>query len=149
MSCEALQEKSSQSYKVTRLGEFSFIGRLHTLGSGFENYISSPHFGLLFSTVPVMYLFWAKMGWVPIWATFSKTYLVTLQVGKCLKREKICGRHVHLFMYAHTYKEITVFIYLTAIWRPLVFSTWWMGANCCRTVAENAEKAAEEIRELF
>jgi hypothetical protein len=39
--------------RVTRLGEFSPIGQLFTLGS-FLNIISSPNFGLLFSTEKVM-----------------------------------------------------------------------------------------------
>jgi hypothetical protein len=41
--------------RVTRLSEFSPIGRLFTLGSFFENERSSPNFGYFFSDVEVTY----------------------------------------------------------------------------------------------
>jgi hypothetical protein len=73
--------------RVTRLGEFSRIGRLFILFNVLNITNVWQNFGLLVFTVPVTYSFWQKMGWATFWATFSNTHLVTLpqrDVGKNL-----------------------------------------------------------------
>jgi hypothetical protein len=60
--------------------------RLFTFGRYFANDSSSTHFGLLFSAVKIMHLFWTKMHWATFWANFSQTHLVTLAIytdGRC------------------------------------------------------------------
>jgi hypothetical protein len=48
---------------------------VHTLGSFLK---IAQNNGLLYSNVPVMYLFRQKMGWATFWATCSQTQLITL-----------------------------------------------------------------------
>jgi hypothetical protein len=38
-------------------------------------------FGLPYSKLKIMYLFWQKIGWATFWANFSQTHLVTLMSG--------------------------------------------------------------------
>jgi hypothetical protein len=58
---------------VTRLAEFSLIGRFFTFGIVFKNTeVVQIQFGLLFSCVLIMYvIILAKKGWVTFWAIFS------------------------------------------------------------------------------
>jgi hypothetical protein len=70
--------KTALAVRVTRLGDFSQIGCFFTLGSFSKITDGTQIFGLLFSNVPVMYLFRQKMGWDTFWATFLQTHLVTL-----------------------------------------------------------------------
>jgi hypothetical protein len=64
--------------RVTRLGEFSPIVSLFSLGSFFEKFRSRL---LIFSTVShgkSCGLILAKNAWAVFWASFSQTHLVTL-----------------------------------------------------------------------
>jgi hypothetical protein len=61
---------------VTRLGEFSLIGRLFSLGSFSENNLKN------------YVLIVAKMCWVTPWAIFSQAHLVTLKPDRFSKQEK-------------------------------------------------------------
>jgi hypothetical protein len=66
------------SFRVTRLGEFSPIGRLFSLGSLLKITEVAQHSGLLFSSFQFLYKFRQKMAWVTIWAISSQTHLVTM-----------------------------------------------------------------------
>jgi hypothetical protein len=71
--------KTVSGTRMTRLGEFSPIGRLLSLGS-FFNYKRSWKFCGSFSPLKKIcrYIFWPKLGWVAFWVIFSQTHLVTL-----------------------------------------------------------------------
>jgi hypothetical protein len=64
--------------RVTRLGEFSPIGLLFSLGSLLKITEVAQHSGLLFSSFQFIYKFWQKMAWATIWAIFSQTHLVII-----------------------------------------------------------------------
>jgi hypothetical protein len=67
--------------RVTRLGEFSPIGRLFMyFGLLFENYKSSSNYRAIFSTVKLS-IDTDKNG-AAFWAILSQTYLVTVQLKK-------------------------------------------------------------------
>jgi hypothetical protein len=63
---------------VTRLGEFSPIGRLFSFNSFLKITKVANIFWPLFPTVKVYNKFWQKMDWAKFWAIFSQTHLVTL-----------------------------------------------------------------------
>jgi hypothetical protein len=67
---------------VTRLGDFSPIGRLFSLGSVLKIKLAAKMFGLLLPTVPVMYYFRRIIGWATFWATFSQSHLVTMKTDQ-------------------------------------------------------------------
>jgi hypothetical protein len=60
---------------VTRLGEFTIMSWLFTLGSFFK---ITEVAQILFSTGKVMHQYWHKMCWATLWAIFSQTHLATL-----------------------------------------------------------------------
>jgi hypothetical protein len=65
--------------RVTRLGEFSPIGWLFTLGSFLKMTEVAQIFGLLFPNVSATYvLILTESGLGNSWASFSQTHLVTL-----------------------------------------------------------------------
>jgi hypothetical protein len=65
--------------RVTRLGEFSPIGRPFPLDSVLKNIeVHSPFLGGTFFHGQ----FKQKMGWATCWAIFSQTHLVTLHFDK-------------------------------------------------------------------
>jgi hypothetical protein len=68
--------------RVTGLGEFSPNGCLLTLCRGFLIAQVTNIFGLLFSTVSIMHLFWPKNVFGYILNVFSQTRLVTLHARK-------------------------------------------------------------------
>jgi hypothetical protein len=73
--------------RVTRLGEFSPIGRLFTLGSFCDIAEVTTFFGLLFCID-----FDKSKGWATAWATFSPTHPVTLipsDVRGCVIRMQV------------------------------------------------------------
>jgi hypothetical protein len=74
-------------FRVARLGEFSPLGRLFTMGSLFEDYKSGTNFMLLFIKMKFRHLFWlCKHDWATFWAIFSQTLvcLVTLMNSSIL-----------------------------------------------------------------
>jgi hypothetical protein len=67
--------------RVTRVGEFSPMRRLFTLGSFFENYRWSPNnWDTLFHSKSYVFTL-QKMGRAIYLVIFSKTHLVTLSMG--------------------------------------------------------------------
>jgi hypothetical protein len=82
--------------RVTRLGEFSPIGWLITLGSFFLITEVAKIFGLLFSTVKVRYQFWPKSVGLPSWRFFHKLiwppwYTTALDnLGCSRKKDQMC-----------------------------------------------------------
>jgi hypothetical protein len=64
-----------------RLGEFSPIGRLHSLGSFFEKYKSTSKFCAIFSVIKFIYKFWLKNGLGHTLGDFLQTHLVTLKTA--------------------------------------------------------------------
>jgi hypothetical protein len=67
--------------RVTRLGEFSPIGRLFSLGSIVITIVVAQILGLLFhNTCYISISFDKKPDWATLWAFFSQTHLVTLLV---------------------------------------------------------------------
>jgi hypothetical protein len=67
----------NREIRMTKLGEFSPIGRVFLLGSFLITDVAHI-FELLLSTVKVMHSFGPKTGWATFWAIFSQTHLVTL-----------------------------------------------------------------------
>jgi hypothetical protein len=65
------------TYRLTRLGESSPIGRLFTLGS-FSKITEVAHIFCYFFQSTNHALILTKMGWATFWAIFSQTDLVTL-----------------------------------------------------------------------
>jgi hypothetical protein len=72
----------SAAGRVTRLGEFSPLGRLLLWAVFFENRRVSIHFfATVFHGKSFVLIFDKKMVWARIWAILSQTYLVTLFAG--------------------------------------------------------------------
>jgi hypothetical protein len=70
---------SSTVPRVTRLGEFSPIGRIFLHMSSFrKNYGCSPKFRVTFSTNQVLCKMLAKMVWATFLAILSQTHSITL-----------------------------------------------------------------------
>jgi hypothetical protein len=71
-------KKNCPEYNHHPLGEFLPIRPLFTVGSSWKNRELAQMFGLLFTTVRVVYQFWQRVGWATFWVVFLQTHLVTL-----------------------------------------------------------------------
>jgi hypothetical protein len=60
---------------VTRLGEFSPLWRIFSLGVFWKIRKLRKFIDYFFPKVSVLYLFWQKTSWDTFWATFSQTHL--------------------------------------------------------------------------
>jgi hypothetical protein len=96
--------------RVTRLGEFSPIGWLFSLGSLSKITELAQILGQLFSNVPVMYLFWQQMGLGDFSTNFSghpvyeakKTAFNRFFCWKVILRKKD--------LLAHTFESVLILV---------------------------------------
>jgi hypothetical protein len=84
--------------RVTRLGDFSPVGRLFTLG----RFLKILEVNSTFSTKNV--LIFTKMGWATFWAIFSPTHLVALLTIKHSRYGWIKAWKVLVLKSLHTYE---------------------------------------------
>jgi hypothetical protein len=72
------ENPSNTANRVTKLGEFSPIRQLFSLGSFVENHRSRPYFLATSFQCKSYALVLSKMGWAAFWVIISQTHLVTL-----------------------------------------------------------------------